>query len=141
MLDIEISYDGQPIDYSLVADILRRVGMAYFTPMEHQRAFAASFATVFVLHKGEMIGFGRALSDGVYQAALYDVAVLPEYQGQGLGSLIVHSLLEKLPQCNVILYAAPGKEAFYTSLGFRRMKTGMALFTQKERMAEKGFTE
>nr|WP_320009733.1 GNAT family N-acetyltransferase [uncultured Desulfobulbus sp.] len=141
MLDVEISYDSKAVDYAQIADTLRLVGMAYFTPMEHARAFAASFVTVFVFHQGALIGFGRALSDGVYQAALYDVAVLPEYQGQGIGSLIIHSLLDKLGQCNVILYAAPGKEDFYTALGFRRMKTGMALFTNTERMAEKGFTE
>jgi len=39
------------------------------------------------------------------------------------------------------LYAAPGKERFYEKLGFRRMKTGMALFLNRERMQMKGFTE
>ena len=33
------------------------------------------------------------------------------------------------------------KEGFYTTLKFRKMKTGMALFRNPEAMAEKGFTE
>jgi predicted N-acetyltransferase YhbS len=88
-----------------------------------------------------LIGFGRALSDGVYQAALYDVAVLPEFQGKGVGTAIVKNILDRLASCNVILYASPGKEAFYRALGFRQLKTGMALFKHAEKMAAKGFSE
>ena len=35
-----------------------------------------------------LIGFGRAISDGEYQGAIYDVAVLPENQGKGVGRVI-----------------------------------------------------
>ncbi|MPN38554.1 hypothetical protein SDC9_186078 [bioreactor metagenome] len=69
------------------------------------------------------------------------MAVIPEYQGKGIGKIIVDTILKTIPQCNVILYAAPGKDAFYEKLGFRRMKTGMALFLNSERMQEKGFTD
>ena len=41
--------------------------------------------------------------------------------------------------CHVILYASPGKEPFYEKSHFRRLKTGMALFVNAERMQEKGF--
>jgi len=88
-----------------------------------------------------MVGFGRAISDGAYQAAMYDVAVVKEYQGNGLGKLIIQQLLKKLQGMNVILYASPGKEHFYTKQGFRKMKTGMAHFVNGDAMAEKGFTE
>jgi len=39
------------------------------------------------------------------------------------------------------LYASPGKEKFYETLHFRKMKTGMAIFTRAHAMAERGFTE
>jgi hypothetical protein len=32
----------------------------------------------------------------------------------------------RLPVPNIILYAVPGKEAFYSKLGFRKMLTAMA---------------
>ncbi len=88
-----------------------------------------------------MIGFGRAISDGAYQAAIYDVAVNPEFQKKGLGNIIIENILERLPECNIILYASPGKEGFYIKNDFRKMKTGMALFTNAQTMSEKGFTE
>jgi hypothetical protein len=37
------------------------------------------------------------------------------------------------------LYASPGKEKFYETLHFRKMKTGMAIFTRADTMAERGF--
>jgi GNAT superfamily N-acetyltransferase len=77
----------------------------------------------------------------VYQADIYDVAVVPKYQGQGIGSTIIQHILRNVPNCNVILYAAPGKEHFYSNLGFRTMKTGMVLFQHPEWMSEKGFTD
>jgi len=134
-------YGCAGVDWREVADTLERVGMAHFAPESHQRAFAASHTTVFI-HEGERLaGFGRAISDGVYQAALYDIAVVPEMQGRGVGRIIVEGLLARLPGCNVILYASPGKEGFYRKLGFRLMKTGMAAFVKAEAMAAKGFTE
>ena len=87
------------------------------------------------------MGFGRAISDGVYQGAIYDVAVLPAYQGKGVGKTILQSILRNLPNCSLILYASPGKEQFYEKEAFRRMKTGMARFIQAEKMKEIGFIE
>jgi len=133
--------DCAKVDWGFVAATLERVGMAHFEPDMHRRAFLASHTTVFVYSGAEVAGFGRAISDGVYQAAVYDVAVLPQYQGQGVGRLIMQSILDELPGMNVILYASPGKEDFYRKLGFRLMKTGMAVFTKAQAMAAKGFTE
>jgi ribosomal protein S18 acetylase RimI-like enzyme len=88
-----------------------------------------------------MIGFGRAISDGLIQAAIYDVAVLPSYQGLGIGKQIIQKIVDSLPGCNFVLYASPGKEPFYEKLMFRKMKTGMALFVRSEIMSTRGFTE
>lgn len=139
-MEVNIRLSCADVPWAEVVTILKSAGMAYATPEAHQKAFAASFATVFAWHAGQLIGFGRALSDGVYQAALYDIAVLPPYQGKGVGATIVQQILVMLPACNVILYASPGKEGFYAKLGFRPMKTGMALFKNPEQMAARGFT-
>jgi ribosomal protein S18 acetylase RimI-like enzyme len=140
-MDVDVQYGCSGVAWERVSEILERVGMAHYLPDAHRRAFEASHTALFVYQGDQLIGFGRALSDGVYQAALYDVAVLPECQGKGIGKRIVKSLLGRLSACNVILYAAPGKEEFYQTLGFRKMKTGMALFKSAGRMTEKGFTE
>jgi ribosomal protein S18 acetylase RimI-like enzyme len=140
-MNIEMAYDTEHVDWQKVADILKSVNMAYHAPERHKQAFEASFCTVFLYDNDVMVGFGRAISDGAYQAAVYDCAVSPAYQGQGLGKRIVTALLSNLENCNVILYASPGKEGFYEKLKFRRMKTGMAYFLSRDAMSEKGFTE
>ena len=140
-MKLDVRHDCSTVDWSIVSGMLKSVGMAYHEPDVHKRAFEASHTTVFVYHAETLVGFGRALSDGEYQAAIYDVAVDPKLQGKGIGKLIIQTILKRVPKCNVILYASPGKEGFYQKLGFRKMKTGMALFKDSTGMANKGFTE
>ena len=140
-MEIDIRYDCSGIDWTTVSETLKRAGMAYDEPDIHRRAFEASHTTVFAYHAGQLIGFGRAISDGVYQAAVYDVAVAPEFQRKGIGTAIMKNILARLSLCNIILYASPGKEEFYKTLGLRKMKTGMALFRKATAMAARGFTD
>lgn len=129
------------IDWHRVTEILQQTGMAYYASEIHQRAFKNSFTVVFVFDDELLVGFGRAISDGEYQAAVYDVAVAPEYQGKGIGKIIIQTITKNIPNCNFILYASPGKEKFYDKENFKRMKTGMALFINEKGMTEKGFIE
>ena len=138
-MELKITTDCSGVDWQEVTDLLKNAGMAYQKAEVHQRAFESSHTTVFVYEKSRLLGFGRALSDGEYQGAIYDVAVLPETQGKGVGKLIIQEILERLPSCNLILYATPGMEGFYKKLGFRAMKTGMALFTSPQAIEK--FTE
>jgi ribosomal protein S18 acetylase RimI-like enzyme len=140
-MKIETKTEIENIDWNLISETLKSVGMAYYSPEKHKKAFEASYCTVFLYDQDKMVGFGRAISDGAYQAAIYDCAVIEEYQGYGLGKQIVQEILLQLKDCNIILYASPGKEGFYEKQGFRKMKTGMAYFTNRESMSERGFTE
>lgn len=140
-MNLKIQSDCSNINWEDIPAILRLVGMGYHEAEVHRKAFENSQKVIFVLDDDKLIGFGRAISDGAYQAALYDVAILPEYQSKGIGKMIVSKIVEDLPGCNIILYAAIGKEKFYEKMHFRKMKTGMALFTNADRMKERGFTE
>ena len=140
-MNLTIQYNCFNIDWNDVSIILKKVEMAYFEGEVHKKAFENSHTVVFAFDDDNLIGFGRAISDGTYQAAIYDIAVLPEYQGKRVGTIIVNSILKRIPQCNFILFASPGKENFYKKLNFRKMKTGMAFFLNTERMQMKGFIE
>ena len=140
-MNVELKFDCAGVDWAFVSETLRRVGMASRAPELHRKAFEASHTVVFAYADGRPVGFGRAISDGAYQAAVYEMAVVPEFQKQGIGAHIMRAILDRLPGCNVILYASPGKEDFYRKLGLRRMKTGMARFQNPDAMAEIGFTD
>jgi len=140
-MNLKFHYDCSDIDWELVPEILKKVGMSFHDADIHRLTFSVSASVVFVFDNQQLIGFGRAISDGLIQAAIYDVAVLPSYQGHGIGKQIIEKIVNSLPGCNFILYASPGKEPFYEKLKFRRMKTGMALFVKADIMTGRGFTE
>jgi len=140
-MHVDVKQNCVGVDWKAVSETLKSVGMAHHEPDVHRQAFEASHTTVFVYHAGRLIGFGRAISDGAYQAAVYDCAVVEELQGKGIGNIIMKNILSQLSHCNVILYASPGKEGFYKKHGFRKMKTGMAHFIKSKSMSERGFTE
>jgi GNAT superfamily N-acetyltransferase len=139
-IEVDIKYDCSDVNWQTIADMLQLVGMAHYEPHLHRKAFENSAVTVFAYHANRLIGFGRAISDGAYQAALYDVVVVPEFQRMGLGHAILKAMLTRLPPCHIILYASPGKEGFYEKHDFRKMKTGMARFLNADKMRARGFT-
>ncbi len=110
-------------------------------PEKIEMAFRNSLLKVFAFHENQLVGAGRALSDGVWRAAIYDVAVLPEFQGQGIGSAIIRHLIHAAKVEVITLYAAPGTEAFYERFGFRKMKTAMAIMSHPEERRDAGFIE
>lgn len=72
-----------------------------------------------------MIGMGRILSDGVSDAYIQDVTVLPDYRGRGIGGRIITALVEKLRADRIEwigLVGEPGTSDFYKQLGFSEMK-------------------
>ena len=140
-MEFDIKLDCAGVDWKTVSETLKKVGMGYHDPDIHRSAFEASHTTVFIYDADRLIGFGRAISDGEYQAGIYDVAVSPEWQRKGVGKLILQAILDRLSHCNVILYSSPGKEGFYRKFGFRGLKTGMAMFTNSAAMADKGYTD
>jgi ribosomal protein S18 acetylase RimI-like enzyme len=140
-MQLHLRNDCEDIDWAAVADILATVGMAAYEPREHEWLFRHSQVTVFVFDGDRLIGFGRALTDGRRQAAVYDIAVEPAWQGRGIGAMIMRDILASIEGCNVLLYANPGRESFYQRFGFRVMKTGMARFTDAAEMERRGFIE
>ncbi len=72
-----------------------------------------------------IVGFGRLIGDKTMFLYIQDVMVLPDYQGQKLGTQIMKHLLEKgkelkkrNPDIRTYLGASKGKEGFYKKFGF-----------------------
>lgn len=68
-----------------------------------------------------LVGFARCTGDGVVEAAVWDVAVHPHYQGAGLGRSLMAFVLDHLRQLEVervTLFADPGVVGFYQGMGW-----------------------
>ncbi len=86
---------------------------------------ANSFCFVIAEKEGEIIGMGRAISDGYSDAYIQDVTVLNEHRGHGYGKAIVKELVACLKQQKIQwigLISEPGYDRFYQNLGFGVMK-------------------
>ena len=129
---IRYAIHEQAIDWHEAVTVFERapLGKQRRDPEKLKRAFESSYAVVYVFDTDKLIGMGRALCDGEYQAAIYDMVVLPDYQGRGIGKEIIKRLSEQLPVENIILYAVPGREGFYEKCGFKTMRTAMAKLNQ-----------
>jgi tetratricopeptide (TPR) repeat protein len=106
-------------------DLCKAVGWSSRTLSKLEKALQASFRHVAVWHvdreQQQLIGFARAVSDGVYQATLLDIAVHPDFQARGVGKTLVKTLTKQLQAAQIIditLVASPHVADFYHQLGF-----------------------
>lgn len=71
-----------------------------------------------------LVGFSRAISDGVHRAYVEDVVIDPEYRGGGIGEKVVALLMERLGDVHITsLFCEPERVNFYSRNGFRASKT------------------
>jgi ribosomal protein S18 acetylase RimI-like enzyme len=135
-------FDDHAVDWSALSELYRVAPLGNKKADHLKRTFANSMYKCFVLDAGRLVGAGRALADGIDTSYLCDVAIHPDYQGQGLGKAIIEKLVAlSAGHRKIILYANPGKEGFYGKLGFRRMRTAMAIFVDQERAVKGGLVE
>lgn len=141
-MDIQLSADTKGVSWVELARVLELAPLGRKRdPEKVELAFQNSQLKVFAFEQNKLIGAGRALSDGVWRAAIYDVAVLPQYQRKGIGSIILQHLIEAANVEVIMLYVAPGKEAFYERFGFKKMNTAMAVMPDLEERREQGYIE
>ncbi len=117
------------IEYGLGADV---------TSHELQRLFAQTtwardrslegietmlrhtYVRVAARSQGRLIGFARAITDGVYRAVIDDIVVDSGWRGHGVGQELVRRLLEQLSALEQIrLNCRDELVPFYEKLGFR----------------------
>lgn len=140
MENIELKYGISELNWDEVNNLFIRAPLGSRPPEAFKIACANSGVVVSAWKDGILIGFGRAITDHMAYAAIYDIVVLPEYQGKGIGSQIIQAVLDKIPNCWAItLFAEPGKENFYETRGFNRMKTAMAKFKNPSSAKSQGY--
>jgi len=138
----ELRFGTTVLDWKDICRVFELAPLGMRNPDKLRRASENSHAVCTAWQRDTLVGFGRTISDGEYQSAVYDVVVLPECQGQGVGKSIVQALLDRLPEgTTVLMYVVPGKQEFYRKLGFGLLKTGMGIFPDPTRARTAGYLE
>ena len=88
-----------------------------------RKCLANSDVIISIWSNNEPVGFGRALSDGVYRGVLWDIVIDQNHQGKGYGKLIVKNLLEskKIKHTKKIYLMTTSKKLFYSQVDFKEV--------------------
>ena len=73
----------------------------------------------------EIVGFGRALTDGIYRGVLWDIVIDQNHQGKGFGTLIVQNLLssKEIKNTQKLYLMTTNKKLFYSQFNFKEVNT------------------
>jgi len=102
-----------------------------------QRVLALSSHIAYFKENERLIGFGRILEDGI-MCMFYDICIHPDYQGRGLGMLLVNHLIDKIKDKGFISIGLfvwegnPTASEFYHKCGFEKV-AAMELKTQMKK--------
>jgi ribosomal protein S18 acetylase RimI-like enzyme len=99
------------------------------------RLIAGSHCFVIATEGERIVGMGRVISDGVSDAYIQDLTVCPDRRKQGIGQLILQTLLERLHTNGIHwigLIAEPGSGSLYRRAGFREMVASIPMLMIKE---------
>ena len=126
-------YSQDDVDWDELSSLYVAAGMGNKAPADIKTAFTNSMFKCFVYDSGKLIGVGRALADGFDAAYICDIAVHPDYQGQGIGSDMMRWAVEraKARGAHIVQLTTHKSRAdahsFYERLGFKGTHLGMKL--------------
>lgn len=80
--------------------------------------FINSTVVISAWDKDKLVGCVRVLSDKIFRSHIYDLAVLPEYQNQGIGTELVKRCIAHFPNSEWNLETIPERIGFYKQFGF-----------------------
>ena len=116
---------SQPFDLIELEQLLEAVGWSRRPARRVRKALSNSLLKVGLWRHDprvpRLVGFARCTGDGVFEATVWDVAVHPLYQGNGLGKQMMIYILETLHQMGterVSLFADPDVVNFYQRQGW-----------------------
>jgi GNAT superfamily N-acetyltransferase len=117
---VTIEYrEGSAIDFDQLEALMTEVGWSARSSRARLEARVRGSHFVMSAWDGDaLVGFARAISDGVSSGYVSDVAVRGDHRRQGIGAELVRRILADKPDIKFVLHADPKLHAFYAKLGF-----------------------
>lgn len=106
-----------------ILDLYQSVGWSNYTqnPEMLKNAYEHSLKIIGAYDEDKLVGIIRVVGDGYSIIYIQDILVLPEYQHQGIGTLLIKNVLDDYAQVyqKVLLTDDTEKtKEFYQSVGF-----------------------
>ena len=97
-----------------------------------KKCLANSDVIVSLWVDNEIVGFGRALTDGIYRGVLWDIVIDKNHQGKGFGTLILKKILssKKIKNTKKLYLMTTNKKRFYSQFGFKEVTSQDLLIRQ-----------
>lgn len=119
--NFEIKFSGPCVDDFVT--LRRKVGWHSSDKETVQISLTNSLFHVAIYSDIQLIAMGRIIGDGAMYFYIQDVVVDPDYQGMGLGAVVMESIEEHLSKtakkgATIGLLSAKGKEEFYARYAY-----------------------
>ena len=118
-IDFSVSGELLPDELEELLDLVDLPLAISYTPKELAQLIAGSTAYVTARHSGNLVGFGRILSDGAAIAYINDMSVHPKYQRQGIGQHILELLMHAVGDVSSIYLYTNTADSLYLRNGFQ----------------------
>lgn len=83
--------------------------------------FINSTVVISAWAEDKLVGCVRVLSDGIFRSIIYDLAVMPAFQNQGIGKELVRKCRECFPDSEWLVETETAA-GFYEKIGFKPNK-------------------
>lgn len=126
---VAVDYDELAPTVEEVIDLFRRAPLngPLDDPERVQRMLDAAPFHLSARVNGRLVGYVRVLTDFAFNAFLADLAVLPEYQGQGIGRELLRRATAPFPEVKFLVQPGEDSKGFYGRSGFMPAPTCMVL--------------
>lgn len=122
-----MNYKENALCYDEYCRLRESVGWTNYPRTQTEKSLKSCAYTVVAEKDNQAVGMGRLIGDGMYYM-IVDIVVQPAYQQMGIGSKILHMMIEYVDRetpvggrSSIQLIAEKGNEAFYETRGFKTL--------------------